>query len=67
LQHYAYLPFSRGARACAGMRLAQMELHAGLEALLAGHRCVAGAAPTGFCYGLSSQPRTALRAVPLVS
>lgn len=59
---YAYLPFSRGTRVCAGMRLAQMELRAGLAALLRSRHCVAGAEPTGFHYGLSSQPRTALRA-----
>jgi len=59
----AYLPFSRGERVCAGMRLARIELRAGMEALLATRRCVAGAAPTRFGYGLSSYPKTALRAL----
>ncbi|MES2743594.1 MAG: cytochrome P450 [Pseudomonadota bacterium] len=58
----AYLPFSRGERACAGIRLAKLELRAGLEALLALRRCDAGAAPTRFRYGLSSYPDTALEA-----
>lgn len=59
----AYMPFSRGERVCAGMRLAMLELRAGLEALLSLRRCVAGPTPTHFAYGLSSYPRTSLRAV----
>jgi len=60
---FAYFPFSRGERVCAGMRLARIELRAGLEALLAGRRCLAGVQPTGFGYGLSSTPKTGLRAL----
>ncbi len=59
----AYLPFSRGERACAGIRLAKLELQAGLEALLTLRRCDAGAAPTRFRYGLASYPDTALQAL----
>jgi cytochrome P450 len=60
---FAYMPFSRGERVCAGMRLAMLELRGGLEALLGLRRCVAGPTPTRFAYGLSSYPRTSLRAV----
>jgi cytochrome P450 len=60
----AYLPFSRGERVCAGMRLAQLELKAGVAALLASRDCIPGATPTRFAYGLSSQPRSSLSARP---
>jgi cytochrome P450 len=60
----AYLPFSRGERVCAGMRLAQLELKAGVAALLGSRDCVPGATPTRFAYGLSSQPRSSLSARP---
>ncbi|RYX97678.1 MAG: cytochrome P450 [Comamonadaceae bacterium] len=58
----AYLPFSRGERVCAGMRLAQVELRCGLEALLGLRYCVPGRVPTQFGYGLSSYPVTTMGA-----
>lgn len=59
----AYMPFSRGPRVCTGMRLAQMEIRAGLDALLTLRECVPGSSPTRFGYGLSSRPLTGLRAI----
>lgn len=60
---FAYMPFSRGERVCAGMRLAMLELRAGLEALLDLYHCAPGPTPTAFGYGMSSFPRTSLRAL----
>lgn len=58
----AYIPFSRGERVCAGMRLAQVEVRAAIEALLALRECRPGATPTRFGYGLASFPHTSLTA-----
>jgi cytochrome P450 len=58
----AYLPFSRGERVCAGMRLARIELRAGLEAFLGLRRGLPGPVATQFDYGLVSRPRTSLSA-----
>lgn len=59
---FAYMPFSRGERVCAGMRLAKLELRTALEVLLEQRICRPGARPTGFKYGLSSVPDTSLSA-----
>ncbi|MCW7538645.1 cytochrome P450 [Aquabacterium sp. A7-Y] len=56
----AFLPFSRGERVCAGLRLAKVELDQGLAAFLELRRVRPGPMPTGFEYGLSSRPRTSL-------
>ncbi|MFO1370207.1 MAG: cytochrome P450 [Marinagarivorans sp.] len=59
---FAYMPFSRGERVCAGMRLAKLELRIALEVLLERRICRPGPRPTGFKYGLSSVPDTSLSA-----
>jgi cytochrome P450 len=59
---FAYIPFSRGERVCAGMRLAQLEMRAAIEALLELRQCCPGTTPTRFGYGLASFPHTALLA-----
>lgn len=56
----AYIPFSRGERVCAGMRLAQLEVRAAIETLLALRECRPGPTPTRFGYGLASFPHTSL-------
>lgn len=60
---FAYMPFARGERVCAGMRLAQVELRAAVEVLLSLYDCRPGPTPTQFRYGLSSAPYTSLCAV----
>lgn len=59
-----WMPFSRGQRVCAGMALAQRELHAALAWLHAHARVQSGARPPAMQLAVSLRPQSDTRLVP---
>ncbi|EJL36297.1 cytochrome P450 [Caulobacter sp. AP07] len=51
-----YFPFSTGARVCGGMKIARLELRAGLRALVDGFDIRPGGGSSQVTYGLSLRP-----------
>jgi cytochrome P450 len=56
----AYLPFSRGERGCAGIKMARLEVDVALVETLRQATLSRGPTPTGMRYGLSLRPSTSL-------